>query len=94
LAESPGGCQGSQILVKPFGQVGREAVEAVVRALRVEPVDPLQRLGFDVVGVTPGALPADELVVERADGGLGQRSRRHRRPSRRRGRYPRRAAAG
>jgi hypothetical protein len=58
--------------VKLLGLLGGEVVELLVRSLGVEPVDPLQRLDLDVVHVAPGALLANELVLERPDGGLGQ----------------------
>jgi hypothetical protein len=48
-------------------------VEVLVGAFGVEPGDPLGGAEFDVVDVAPGALAADELVLERPDRGLGQR---------------------
>ena len=50
---------------------GGEVVEVLVRALGVEPQHPLGGGDFDVVDVAPGALPADQFVLERPDGGLG-----------------------
>lgn len=42
-------------------------------AFGVEPLHPFGGGDLDVVDVAPGPLPADELVLERPDGGLGQR---------------------
>ena len=39
----------------------------------VEPHHPFGGGDFDLVDVAPGALPADEFVLERPDGGLVQR---------------------
>ena len=47
--------------------VAAGAVEAAV----VEPVDVLQRRGFDVVEAPPGAAAADQLGLVEADQGLG-----------------------
>ena len=52
---------------------GGEVVEVFVGSFGVEPVDPVGGFELDVVDVAPGALAADQLVLERADGGLGQR---------------------
>ena len=50
-----------------------EVVEVFVRAVSVEPEHPFGGAKFHMVDVAPGALPADEFVLERSDGGLGQR---------------------
>jgi hypothetical protein len=42
-------------------------------AFGVEPHDPFRGRQFDLADVTPRALAADEFVLERPDGGLGQR---------------------
>jgi len=52
--------------------LGGEVVEVLVRAFGVEPLDPFGSAEFDVVNVAPWAVPADEFVLERPDGGLGQ----------------------
>jgi hypothetical protein len=52
--------------------LGGEVVEVFVRALGVEPQHPLRGGDLDLVDVAPWALPADEFVLERPDGGLGQ----------------------
>ncbi len=44
-----------------------------MRAFGVEPQHPLGGRQLDLVDVTPGPLPANEFVLERPDGGLGQR---------------------
>jgi hypothetical protein len=52
--------------------LGGEVVEVFVRALCVEPQHPLRGRDFDLVDVAPRPLPADEFILERPDGGLGQ----------------------
>ena len=52
--------------------LGGEVVEVLVRAFGVEPEHPFGGGEFDVVDVAPRALPADQFVLERPDGGLGQ----------------------
>jgi hypothetical protein len=49
-----------------------EVVEVVVGPLGVEPLHPFGGGQLDLVDVAPGALPTDEFVLERPDGGLGQ----------------------
>ena len=61
------------IVVELLGGFGGEVVEVLVRAFGVEPDDPFGGREFDLVDVSPRALPADEFVLERSDGGLGQR---------------------
>ena len=61
------------IVVELLGGFGGEVVEVLVGAFGVEPHDPLGGRQCDLVDVAPGALPADEFVLERSDGGLGQR---------------------
>ena len=61
------------IVVKLLDGLGCEVVEVLVGAFGVEPGDPFGGAEFDVVDVAPGALPVDQLVLERPDGGLGQR---------------------
>ena len=52
--------------------LGGEVVEVFVRAVGVEPEDPFGGGELDVVDVPPGALAANEFVLERPDRGLGQ----------------------
>ena len=61
------------IVVELLGGFGGEVVEVLVRAFGVEPHDPFRGRQLDLVDVAPRALPADEFVLERADGGFGQR---------------------
>ena len=61
------------IVVELLDGLGGEVVEVLVRAFGVEPLHPFGGAEFDMVDVAPGALPADEFVLERPDGGLGQR---------------------
>ena len=61
------------IVVELLGGGGGEVVEVLVRAFGVEPHHPLGGRELDLVDVAPGSLPADEFVLERPDGGLGQR---------------------
>jgi hypothetical protein len=51
---------------------GSEVVEVVVRAFGVEPEHPFGGCELDVVDIAPRALPADQFVLERSDGGFGQ----------------------
>ena len=44
-----------------------------MRAFGVEADDPFDGCQFDLVVVAPRSLPADGFVLERPDGGLGQR---------------------
>ena len=62
----------SVIVVELLDGLGGEVVEVLVRAFGVEPLHPFGGAQLDVVDVAPGALPADEFVLERPDGGLGQ----------------------
>ena len=55
-------------VVKLLDGFGGEVVEVFVRPLGVELVHPSAGGPFDGVEVAPGALPADEFVLERADG--------------------------
>jgi hypothetical protein len=52
--------------------LGSEVVEVLVRAFGVEPEHPFGGCEFDVVDAAPRALAADQFVLERPDGGLGQ----------------------
>ena len=61
------------IVVELLDGLGGEVVEVLVRALGVEPHHPFGGGQFDLVDVPPRALAADDLVLERSDGGLGQR---------------------
>ena len=60
------------IVVELLDRFGGEVVEVLVRALGVEPNDPFRGRQLDLVDVSPRAVPADEFVLERPDGGLGQ----------------------
>ena len=60
------------IVVELLGGFGGEVVEVFVRAFGVEPQHPLRGGDLDVVDVAPGALPTDEFILKRPDGGLGQ----------------------
>ena len=60
------------IVVELFDGLGGEVVEVLVRAFGVESLHPFGGAQLDVVNVAPGALPADEFVLERPDRGLGQ----------------------
>ena len=60
------------IVVELLDGLGGEVVEVLVRAFGVEPLHPFGGAQLDVVDVAPGALPADEFVLERPDRGLGQ----------------------
>ena len=60
------------IVVEVLDGFGGEVVEVLVRSLGVEPHHPLGGGQLDLVDVAPGALPADDFVLERPDGGLGQ----------------------
>ena len=59
-------------VVKLLDGLGGEVVEVLVGSLGVEPGDPFGGVKLDVVDVAPGALSADQLVLERPDGGLGR----------------------
>ncbi len=61
----------SVIVVELLDRLGGEVVEILVRAFGVEPDDPFSGRKLDLVDVAPRALPADEFVLERPDGGLG-----------------------
>ena len=61
------------IVVEFLDGLGGEVVEVLVGAFGVEPHHPFGGRQLDLVDVTPGALPADEFVLERPDGGFGQR---------------------
>ena len=70
--ESPRFWWGASVIVMEFlDGLGGEVVEVLVRALGVEPEHPLGGSDLDLVDVAPGALPADQFVLERPDGGLG-----------------------
>jgi len=60
------------IVVEFLDCFGCEVVEVFMRAFGVEPEHPFAGGDLDVVDVAPGSLPADEFVLERSDGGLGQ----------------------
>ena len=60
------------IVVELLDGLGGKVVEVLVRAFGVEPLHPFGGAPLDVVDVVPGALLADEFVLERADRGLGQ----------------------
>ena len=60
------------IVMQFLDPLGGEVVEVLVRALSVEPEYPFGGAEFDVVDAAPRALAADEFVLERSDGGLGQ----------------------
>ena len=60
------------IVMEFLDGLGGEVVEVFMRAFGVEPHHPFGSREFDLIDVAPGALPADEFVLERADGGLGQ----------------------
>ena len=60
------------IVMEFLDGLGGEVVEVFVRALGVEPQHPLRGGDLDLVDVAPWALAADEFVLERPDGGLGQ----------------------
>ena len=71
--ESPCFWWGASVIVVEFlDGLGGEVVEVLVRAFGVEPLHPFGGAEFDLVDVAPRALPADEFVLERPDGGLGQ----------------------
>ena len=61
------------IVVEFLDGLGGEVVEVLVGAFGVEPHHPFGGRQLDLVDVAPGALPADEFVLERPDRGLGQR---------------------
>ena len=61
------------IVMELLGGLGGEVVEVLVGTFGVGPDDPFGGGDLDLVDVAPGALPADEFVLERPDGGLGQR---------------------
>lgn len=61
------------IVVELLDGLGGEVVEVLVGAFGIEPGDPFGGRQFDLVDVAPWALPANEFVLERPDGGLGQR---------------------
>ena len=60
------------IVVEFLDGLGGEVVEVLVRAFGVEPEHPFGGGQLDLVDVAPGALPADQFVLERPDGGFGQ----------------------
>jgi hypothetical protein len=60
------------IVMELLDGLGGEVVEVLVRALCVEPEHPFGGAQLDVVDVAPGALPADEFVLERPDRRLGE----------------------
>jgi hypothetical protein len=60
------------IVVEFLDGLGGEVVEVFVWVFGVEPEHPFGGRDLDLVDVAPGALAADEFVLERPDGGLGQ----------------------
>jgi hypothetical protein len=64
------------MVVERLDGLGSEVVEVLVGASGVEPDHPFGGRQLDLVDVAPRALPADKFVLERADGGLGQRMSR------------------
>lgn len=72
------------IVVQFLDGLRSEVVEVLVRPFGVEPDDPFGGAELDVVNVAPGALAADELVLERPDGGLVPRGGSSRKASGRR----------
>lgn len=63
----------SVIVVERLDGFGGEVVEVLMRTFSVEPHHPFRGREFGLVDGAPRALPADEFVLERPDGGLGQR---------------------
>ena len=64
---------GSVTVVKIFHLDRGEVVDGFVGSFGVEPIDPLEGGGFDVVAVAPRAVRMDQLALEQPDLGLGQR---------------------
>jgi hypothetical protein len=60
-------------VVVSFGFGRGDVAEGAEQAAVVEPVDPLEDGVLDRVGVAPGAEPLDDLGLEQADDGLGER---------------------
>ena len=76
FVESPCFWRGVSVIVVEFlDSLGGEVIEVFVGPLDVEPEDPFGGGELDVVDVAPGSLAADEFVLERPDGGLGQARR-------------------
>ena len=56
-----------------FRFCGRDVADRFEQAAMVEPVDPFQGCELDILEAAPGATPMDDLILEQADDGLGQR---------------------